>query len=531
MKRIIILGFITILSVDFSHAVYLSCDDWAGKGTPDWSYRYLEYLLVRNPGAGELFLSAMPLGTEDCFEYASEYSGTGRAEYYYGAIKDKARPSMGNHPRIFERKFDDNIAVSAGGHIQFRAAYGNNDQPGEDNDVSGFDGYGRLGIISDVHFGDRISIRKRIDIVRPFGDELDGIEPYRRREDDANQPATGYIEWADTLGKMNEAYIDIDLTYFHLQLGRDNVRWGPGYYTALTVSDNPPSFDMVKLYSDIGPVRLTCFTSILDGKEEKFLSAHRVDWRIYDRLYLGASEVILYAGQGIQPKYLNPLTIYYAEQWNSHDQDNYFVSLDGRFIPFNGYELYGEVSIDDYQYQSFPGGAPNKVGYLGGFYGAGILSENLDVRAEYCRINRWMYTHRYSRNRYTHYQDTIGSWLGPDAFYARGEVSYNIMPALRVFIGGGTEQRGEGTIDEPWELSGSDLNNPEEDRIDGKSNPFPSGTVEKTMFFRGGAEGINIWKDLTLYGEGYYAKTDNAGNVADAESSLWYAGLDLRWGY
>ncbi len=530
MRRYLIIGLTAALLSGAGGAANLSVDDWGKRGTPDWSYRYLEYLMVTDPGAGKIFLSAMPLETGDVYEYASAYSGGPRAEFYAEAVKGKAWPKMGEHPRLFERQFDENITVSVGGHVQFRGAYGNNDLPGENDDISGFDGYGELGIISDVRFGDRISIRKRINIVRPLGDELDGIEPYRRT-DEENQGNTGYVEWGDMLGKMDEAYIDIDLTYFHLLLGRDNVRWGPGYYTAMTVSDNPPSFDMVKLYSDIGPVRLTCFTSILDGKEEKFLSAHRFDWRVYDRLYIGASEAILYADQGIQPRYLNPLTIYYAEQWNSKDQDNYFLSLDGRFIPFDGYEFYGEVSIDDYQYQSYPEGAPNKVGYLGGFYGAGLFAENLDARVEYCRINRWTYTHRYERNRYMHYQDIIGSWLGPDAFYARGELSYNVIPALRVFAGGGTEQHGEGTINQPWELSGPDPANPEENRIDGKNNPFPSGIVEKTMFFRGGAEGVNVWKDMSLFGEGYYAKTSNAGHIADAESILWYAGLDLRWDF
>ncbi len=137
MRRYLVLGLAAALSTNVSYAVYISCDDWADRGTPDWSYRYLSYLLVKNPGAGEIFLSAMPIGTEDCFDYASEYSGTGRAEYYTEAIKDKARPTTGKHPRFFERKFDDNIAVSVGGHIQFRAAYGNNDLVGENDDVSG----------------------------------------------------------------------------------------------------------------------------------------------------------------------------------------------------------------------------------------------------------------------------------------------------------------------------------------------------------------------------------------------------------
>lgn len=532
MRRLVLVILAFAVLYGASYAANLSCDDWADRGTPDWGYRYLEYLMVTNPGAGEIFLSAMPLDNGGIYDYASGYSGGERAAYYADAIKGAALPKTGNHPRLFERQISDDIDLSLGGHVQFRGAYGNNDLPGENDDISGFDGYGQFGIIGQLDVGDRITLKERIDVVRPLGDEMDGIESYRRPDDpNTSQPATGYVEWGDMLGKVEEAYAAIDLTYFHIQFGRDNVRWGPGHYTAMTISDKPPSFDMVKLYGDIGPVRFSYFTALLDGKYEKFLSAHRLDWRVYDRLYLGASEAILYADQGFQLKYINPITIYYMEQWNSSDQDNIFISLDGRFIPWDGYEFYGEVSIDDYQYQSYPEGAPNKVGYLGGFYGAGLFTENLDARVEYCRINRWTYTHRYERNRYMHYQDIIGSSLGPDAFYAQGEVSYNVIPALRVFIGGGTEQHGEGTINQPWELSGPDPDNPEENRIDGKNNPFPSGVVEKTMFFRGGAEGVNVWKNLSLFGEGYYATTANAGHVLDAESTLWYAGLDLRWGF
>ena len=43
------------------------------------------------------------------------------------------------------------------------------------------------------------------------------------------------------------AYLKFKLPWFDLQIGQDNLRWGPGYHGALLVSENPTSLDLIKL--------------------------------------------------------------------------------------------------------------------------------------------------------------------------------------------------------------------------------------------------------------------------------------------
>ena len=503
---IIVLLFATFAGADSGITIY----DWRDFHTTDWPYRYLEYLLVSNPTAAPVHLSAMPLYGDEVDAYlAARRTFNAREEGYVGRLH-KILPDATGVPARMLTYGDDGVALSAGGYLHARGAGGKN----AEGNLTG--GYGEVGILLDVDLGDRFTVRERWEVNRPFGDTMGPLRPEEQVDENGESP---YVDWGEMEGRIIEAYISADLEYLTVEFGRNKVRWGPGYLSAMTVSDNPPPFDMLRITTDIGPVRASCFTALLEPKTFTWLSAHRLDWRVYDRLYVGISESILYAEQGIQPKYINPLTIYYVMQWNSRDQDNIFLSADARFIPRDGYEFYGEISIDDYQYQSYPAGAPNKVGYLAGIYTADLFADGLDLRLEYSRINRWVYTHKYPRNVYVCYGGVIGSWLGPDADYSYARLSYQLAPAAEIFLEAMVERHGDGTLYDPWE----------DEREWGKGIPFPFGIVEQRRELALGAEMIRPWRGIDIYAEVRFDQYKNLNHVEGAGENVYYGGLDIRY--
>ena len=79
---------------------------------------------------------------------------------------------------------------------------------------------------------------------------------------------------------------------FDILVGRDSVYWGASPDKSVSISDNAPPFELVRLTAKIGNLKATAFTSQLnstwhdDGTTrylaKRFLSAHRLDYRFSD---------------------------------------------------------------------------------------------------------------------------------------------------------------------------------------------------------------------------------------------------------
>ena len=83
---------------------------------------------------------------------------------------------------------------------------------------------------------------------------------------------------------------NIGISDFSLQVGRDYMRWGPGYQGSLTLSDNSPAFDMFKYSGNIdlndsgesmAKINFTKFFSLLDTLDEqnRYFSGQRLEYK------------------------------------------------------------------------------------------------------------------------------------------------------------------------------------------------------------------------------------------------------------
>ena len=267
------------------------------------------------------------------------------------------------------------------------------------------------------------------------------------------------------------AYFVWEKPWLRIQAGRDEIDWGPGLHSGLALTRNMPPADLIRLSSRF---RRFSFSSahifLRSPLGAKYLAAHRLDIVLSPRLLFGVGETVVYGGRDIEAAYLNPLMLYHVAEHHLGDRDNntLFFNLTAR--PFRGLKLYGEYFIDDMtSTRSLTRYFGNKFAFLCGAAWAdpgGI--DNLDLRLEYTRVEPFVYAHDDSINTYTHYDKTIGHWLGPNSDSAFLLAGYQMGRDFRIETTFERIRKGAGeasTIARPAE---------------GERKYFLGGTVEET---------------------------------------------------
>ena len=248
-----------------------------------------------------------------------------------------------------------------------------------------------------------------------------------------------------------------------LRLGRVPQIWGPGRYNNLLLSNNSPPLDMLMFTAE--PAQWLSFsglTASVSSDSSTYLSLHRLDITPASSLRLGLSEAILYCSDGMELAYMNPFIPYYPIQWNERDDDNAFICFDGEWSPLPGLSAWGELLVDDLQYQS-KFNRPNKLAWT---VGAEVAARGGYANLEYTRIDRYVYSQRRTCNYYLHDNRIIGSPLGPDADCVTLGAGWAGLWPLAARASLEHVRNGEGDVYEGWPDSAS------------AGEPFPSGTVE-----------------------------------------------------
>ena len=288
-----------------------------------------------------------------------------------------------------------------------------------------------------------------------YGDVFDDLYPdeskYRQLE--------GELKIGQKYRTAINAYLKFNFPWFELQLGQDNLQWGPGYHGNLLVSPNPIAIDMLKLQTTYKTITFTGFTGILEDRadeiNEKYISGHRLEGYFWDRIGFGISEVIIY-GNRFEPGYLNPVNIYLInEQTISRADsrvpgsgDNILISADMRIRPIDNFEIYGELMIDDGNPISVFKHWDTKFGILGGIYLTDPFGlPDTDFHVEYAFINQYAYTHVNPVNVYKHFTTPIGHHIGSDADNLWIELRRRFTDKLETVFGYELERHGEGNID------------------------------------------------------------------------------------
>jgi hypothetical protein len=325
-------------------------------------------------------------------------------------------------------------------------------------------------------------LQLRFEIGLQFGDRF--VLKDRAVEDNKAERERTYRgrQWRSGLtGVVDQSYANIDLKYLQLLVGRDHLRWGPGWDDVLLLSDQIPPFDMVKAEAQVGSFRLISFVTVLDQisyseghlPAKRYLSGHRVNMKLRFGVEMGFSEVVLYGGENrnMEPRYLNPLLPYYGEQYDYSQDDNILWSIDATLSMFRNKEMYFELMIDDFQ--SDFSSEPHQIGYQIGLNYANPLGLSRSyLNLEYTKIRNWVYGQVQPWNVYTYYGQCIGSVLGPDADRTALRLLYHLSYDVDLAFSSELKRKGEGRIVAfPFPVV------PYPDK-------FPSGVVEQTNLFQ-----------------------------------------------
>jgi hypothetical protein len=218
---------------------------------------------------------------------------------------------------------------------------------------------------------------------------------------------------------MSDSYLVFGIRGFQIEYGRDNVRWGPSPSGGLMFSGLAPSMDMLKIGFDIGPAAFTWFHGQLRGHgRQRWVSAHRVEFMPARGISIGIQDAVVYANRGLEPAYLNPVLPFLVSQHSLGDRDNVEFGVDAAFERIRSVKLYGEFFLDDFTspWGIFSNAWGNKLAFTaGGVWADPVRIRNANLRAEYTRIEPFVYTHYIPSDVYENYNIGLGSDLQPNS--------------------------------------------------------------------------------------------------------------------
>ncbi|HSQ40697.1 MAG TPA: hypothetical protein VLM37_00290, partial [Fibrobacteraceae bacterium] len=258
--------------------------------------------------------------------------------------------------------------------------------------------------------------------------------------------------------------------------GLDYLRFGPSYrnplafrgdqsnyrpwldtaHSTMRISQTAPmlfvGFDM-----ELNWVRYEQYTGKLAHSKDldKYFHTHRLEFNLPMHSQVAVQETEIYgstveaagsnpnldadsSGRSLEWLYVMPFLPYYFASHYNGDRDNGVISIDGSFGGIPHWTFYGELLLDDSKSplslfdDSWWG---NKWAFSGGWsWVAQHGPWHWEWRAEYTRIEPWVYTHdQGAAYSYTHYGQCLGSDLGPNsqelythAQIARGQASLRL---------------------------------------------------------------------------------------------------------
>ena len=447
-----------------------------------WVYPYIRELRLRQP-VGCFFFSTGPYGRLET------------AEWLQGFEPDEADArSLWLHRMLRGELAGDNRVLETGSGltgdvlIESAAATGSRTFGGAT---------GRVAYYSPIGIALWTSVRASVN-----GDDLH---------------KTGTRVWRDR-GRAGVDYAGIAFRKegFMVSLSRDEVSWGADRQRGLLFSGSAPCFDMLALGYKAGPVAFTSFHSKLrgdygedtDGEVQRFVSAHRLEVLVGDRISLGVSEAVLYGGhyRTFEPVYINPLTIFYADQWNSGWNDNILVAGDFALLFPQCAEIRGEMMVDDFQYDF--GSEPHE-------FGAGLSVTAINplqrgaslLGASYYHIRNQTYGHFVTWNRFIQEGEVMGYDDGPDGDRLELWVTFARPESMQWKAQYHRRRKGEGQA--------SDIQKEKGPRVD-----FPSGTVETSnrLEIELAWRPSHVW---VLEVGGSYHRTRNKDHVEGVEDDGW----------
>jgi len=276
-----------------------------------------------------------------------------------------------------------------------------------------------------------------------------------------------------------ETYLMLYNDNLDLTIGKFPITEGVGYLNSLTLSQQKQYFESIHFNWQTKYLKFSTISGFLIADNEtrneytdslfsngsfvemdrkarrtKYLSSHRIEWKMMDNLNFGVNENLIYGDRPLEIGYLVPvLPLFWMEHYYG-DLDNATMSFDLHYRPIKNYSLYTELFVDDETFtKSFTEFYGNKWAFLIGVYNSNFLTvEHLNFRFEYSRIEPFVYTHKYHINRYKNVDNFLGGEFGPDSELMNFKIDYSFGFGKNISLNFKRANVGEpipGKLDEP----------------------------------------------------------------------------------
>ncbi|MBN1307364.1 MAG: hypothetical protein JXA18_05570 [Chitinispirillaceae bacterium] len=292
----------------------------------------------------------------------------------------------------------------------------------------------------------------------------------------AQEPITGVFDFRFNLP---EAYIASHWKFITLSIGKQKLRWGPGYKGTLGLSGTTFSpFYYYNLQLEFG--HLLHMAAFLCGYDDestyrnelqiietmtvksndlnlksffpRYGAGQRLEMRLGNHLQISLYELVDFFGSNELNRFANPLQIYYlANEASGTNNANLLGGMDFNLV-FNRFRLYGEFLNDDITVME-QAGNPDKYAFQLGcaYYGTEML---VQTGMEYTHVARYVYGHSRVLSRHAHWGEPMGWPWGnyQDVFtaYAVCRFPYNINGKIEANLW----IEGDGAIEDDWYADG-----------------------------------------------------------------------------
>jgi len=340
--------------------------------------------------------------------------------------------------------------------------------------------------------------------------------------------------------------LGITLPWFEVDFGKESFDWGPARDANLFLQHRGPSFLYGRLRFShkaltfehvLGALRtppddIDHATTTTDNGHRRTLPApkrlvtHRLELAISNRLNVGIHEAVIYGDRNFEAAYAIPVSILVGAQSYAGDTDNLAFGFDVSYRLGRSTLIYGSLFFDDLAKFS-PGAFSNQVGVQTGVFWVNPLGlKDVDVRAEYARLEPYTYAHNFSINAYTHFDANLGHPIGPNADRVSLRVQAWLTGSIRTWTSLARSRQGEN-----YELNGELVNvggDPAQGRrpTDEATRTFLLGDRITTGQFELGFE----WEAssaIRLRAEGHYNRTHDRSAATGQTSRSISRSLNL----
>lgn len=270
-----------------------------------------------------------------------------------------------------------------------------------------------------------------------------------------NSPTPSTIEYSDIRGTMAYSW-----NWGYVSIGKDYNTWGSGKYGQIILSDKPASYPNIRMFFnpvpwfrfhymagsvnslviDSSSIQMESPSSSIyrqrKGYLPKYVVANLVSVTPWEGIDISLGNSYTYAGP-FRLETLIPFLYYKGTDHNfgrgGEADGNGMIFSDFQIRKLDKTLFYASFLIDVLNLRDLLDGDFSKqwVAFTFGAKRIDAFLPNLDITAEYTRLNPWLYENRDQASNYKHIDYPLGDWMGQNADRFRFQIDYKYFRQLK----------------------------------------------------------------------------------------------------